>query len=377
MKSGRKDLEQYDWFDIHDHKRGNGSTREGRRRGFFTRSVHIFLIDSRGRILICQRPSSKKTYPSQWTSSAGGHVEKSESYRDAAHRELREELAIRTTLVDAGRFDVVNEHEAAIHHLYVGVLPLGAHITEDASEISRMRFLSLERLWKEAQAHPHRYAPPFLGALYQYVLWKNGPTYVLDFDHTLFDWYRFKQDLQKNLTEKHQISSSIFAKAKSIQESKSIYNIHAHVREIAKLSATKRLATDTKVFFATLPKYLYPDARTLLRRISKKKCERILLTYGDRANQKFFIRGTGILGYFASIIYTSKKGGKVPALKKLLAKPRAVIFVNDDPEETVLIVRELPLVRRIFLVERPDAKFKKIAPNALYLVVRDLRATLD
>ncbi len=58
------------------------------------RSVHIFLVDSKGRIWLEKRAQSTDTFPGYYNSSAAGHVSSGESYMAAAEREALEELGI-------------------------------------------------------------------------------------------------------------------------------------------------------------------------------------------------------------------------------------------------------------------------------------------
>ena len=58
------------------------------------RAVHIFMLDSDGRLWIERRGQSVDTHPGFYDSSAAGHVSKGESYNEAARREALEELGI-------------------------------------------------------------------------------------------------------------------------------------------------------------------------------------------------------------------------------------------------------------------------------------------
>ncbi len=59
------------------------------------RAVHIFLMDSRGRLWIEKRGPNVDTCPLYYDCSAAGHVAKGETYEQAAEREVAEELGIR------------------------------------------------------------------------------------------------------------------------------------------------------------------------------------------------------------------------------------------------------------------------------------------
>lgn len=56
------------------------------------RIVHVLVFNENGEVFLQQRSAKKKFCPGHWSTSAGGHVQKGETYEDAAVRELKEEL---------------------------------------------------------------------------------------------------------------------------------------------------------------------------------------------------------------------------------------------------------------------------------------------
>src|SRR6476469_3563494 len=95
--------------------------------------VHILIGNEHGEILICRRPPNKPSYSGRWTSSAGGHVELGETYKEAATRELKEELGLSLPLQDLGQFKVCDQHGNCVHHLFPAVhfdTPLMANYAE-------------------------------------------------------------------------------------------------------------------------------------------------------------------------------------------------------------------------------------------------------
>jgi len=59
------------------------------------RAVQVFVYNSKGELFIQQRSKEKLRYPNYFCTSVAGHVEPGESYRQAAVRELQEELGIK------------------------------------------------------------------------------------------------------------------------------------------------------------------------------------------------------------------------------------------------------------------------------------------
>jgi len=381
MQNKGKRKEVYDWVDMNDRTIGRGSARAGHHRGFYTRSVHILLTTPTGDVLVCKRPRTKKVYPNQYSSSAGGHVEYGESYRAAARRELKEELGISIPLRSAGRFDVVSDTEKAIHQLYIGHIRNNTSLNFNKDEIDSWHFASVQYLWGDIRRHPQKYALPFQRAFARYIKWKDGPTYVFDFDHTLFDWYRFKRDLESSLERSLEIHPALFQKAKDRQESGGrLYNIRLHLKEVATQSRVplKDIQRRYSLLARALPTYIFRDARTCLRAIQhRKKKSLILLTYGDTENQKLFVRGTGVGGSFDTVLFSKTKKDKAAKLQKILRNPASIVLVNDDPGETQMLHGQLPAIDAIFLVERKTAKYYPIERKPYYTVVQDLSRVLS
>lgn len=71
------------------------------------RIVHVLIFNDKGEIFLQQRSAKKQFRPGHWVTSAGGHVQKGESYLEAAKRELMEELGIETglTVIDESPYD--------------------------------------------------------------------------------------------------------------------------------------------------------------------------------------------------------------------------------------------------------------------------------
>ncbi|KAG8462742.1 hypothetical protein KFE25_004718 [Diacronema lutheri] len=64
------------------------------RDGDWHRSVHVWLVDERGALLVQQRSEHKDTFPGLWDVSCAGHVGAGSEPLAAARAELREELGL-------------------------------------------------------------------------------------------------------------------------------------------------------------------------------------------------------------------------------------------------------------------------------------------
>lgn len=67
---------------------------EAHKIGAWHRSIHIYLINREGELVIQQRSPDKALFPNMWDISVGGHVSAGEKTILSAQRELSEELGI-------------------------------------------------------------------------------------------------------------------------------------------------------------------------------------------------------------------------------------------------------------------------------------------
>lgn len=88
-------MELWDVYDIDRQKTGKTVRRGGTLpEGGFHLVVHICVIGRDGRMLIQQRQPFKEGYPNLWDVTTGGSAVAGENSRQAAHRELFEEIGL-------------------------------------------------------------------------------------------------------------------------------------------------------------------------------------------------------------------------------------------------------------------------------------------
>ena len=92
-------MEKFDLYTADREKTGRTMVRgESTPEGFYRLVVHICIFDSRGRMLIQQRQPFKRGWSNLWDVSVGGCAVAGDSSREAAVRELREELGLSVDL---------------------------------------------------------------------------------------------------------------------------------------------------------------------------------------------------------------------------------------------------------------------------------------
>ena len=96
--------ERVDVVDAKDRVVGASTVRECLQRGLLHRAVAILVSRSDGRVILQQRSKDDSWHPGRWTLSCTGHVRKGEPYREAAVRELREEIGVSADLSLVGKY---------------------------------------------------------------------------------------------------------------------------------------------------------------------------------------------------------------------------------------------------------------------------------
>lgn len=83
------------FVDENDEIIGSGTRREALEKGIIHRIVQIFLVNSKGELLIQKRAHTLSSSPGKWDSSSAGHVDEGEEYIEAAVREVEEEIGVK------------------------------------------------------------------------------------------------------------------------------------------------------------------------------------------------------------------------------------------------------------------------------------------
>ena len=109
------------------------------------RAVSIAVMGSDRRLLVHRRADDKDIWPGMWDMAAGGVVSAGETYEEAAHRELKEELGVAVAdfyHLGEGRF--VDESVALIGRGYLAVHDGPFTFTD--GEIAEVRWVNADQL---------------------------------------------------------------------------------------------------------------------------------------------------------------------------------------------------------------------------------------
>lgn len=125
------------------------------KEGRLHRSIHLWIINDEGEVLLQYRCGDKKLYPNMWDVSVGGHVSTKESSIDALIRETKEELGIDLDLGNVEYFDTIPERlkygdidSNELVDVFIAKQNLGKdEISLQKEEVSDTRWVSIEELF--------------------------------------------------------------------------------------------------------------------------------------------------------------------------------------------------------------------------------------
>ncbi len=209
---------------------------------------------------------------------------------------------------------------------------------------------------------------------------KKDTLWIVDFDYTLFDMYRFMDDLGTLLRREFGVSELIYKKSKVEVQDKALYSFERHLRAIQKGSKLPYQTAMRRVeaLLKRSRRYFFSDAMPFMREIAKQG-EVVLLSHGHTLQQRRKIKASGIEKYCDRVIITFTKAKKAEWIKKLARHRQRVVIVNDDPKETLQMLTALSprtgaIAPRVILIERSAGKYFPIPSHKDYAVVNDLRS---
>lgn len=136
--------------------------------GQFHRISRILLFDDNGRLLIQKRAVNMVVSPGKWDCSAAGHVDEGEDYETAAHREMYEEIGVKTELEEVSYYPTEETINGFLvkrfNKSYKGVINFTPD-NLDYAEVSAVRWISLTDLKTDNANNPEEYSKGLIYAL--------------------------------------------------------------------------------------------------------------------------------------------------------------------------------------------------------------------
>lgn len=152
--------------DQSDNEIGSMEKLEAHEKGILHRAFSIFLLNSKGELLLQQRSEKKYHSPLKWTNTCCSHQRQGETTVNAAKRRLVEELGIEchvknvyTFLYKADVGDGLTEHE--LDHVLIGTWE-NENIPFNREEVQATKFASIEWIENEIKSNPNQFTKWFL-----------------------------------------------------------------------------------------------------------------------------------------------------------------------------------------------------------------------
>lgn len=132
-------------------------------KGFISRVVAVFLLDSEKKFLMCKRASHKDDAADLWDLAVCGNVESGENYEEAMKRELKEELDIECKLEMLEKFyEDVKATKGGILKVFCGVfLGFTDEMPKLNDELVEFRKMSFNEIEDDLEANPEKYCSGF------------------------------------------------------------------------------------------------------------------------------------------------------------------------------------------------------------------------
>lgn len=111
MNKGKEnEMEYLDVLNEKGEKTGKIKLREEcHRDGDWHKVAYIFVVNSKGEIILQKRSKEKATNPNKWTASASGHLSVGDTDLEGAMRELEEEIGVKVNRQELNYLFTVKE----------------------------------------------------------------------------------------------------------------------------------------------------------------------------------------------------------------------------------------------------------------------------
>jgi len=161
--------------DENDNQIGIMEKIEAHEKGLLHRCFSIFILNSKGEMMLQKRADGKYHCGGLWTNTCCSHPKPNEGNKEAAHRRLKEEMGFDCELKEIFNFTYYKkfdngliEHE--FDHVFIGNYDGDPELNSD--EVSDWQWVSPKYLDKDTDSNPNKYTYWFVLA-YKRVFQNN------------------------------------------------------------------------------------------------------------------------------------------------------------------------------------------------------------
>jgi isopentenyl-diphosphate Delta-isomerase len=144
---------------------GCASRSNAHKLGLWHRTIHIWIYNSKGEILVQKRSREKIFYPGKWDISIAGHLSCKEKILDTAAREVKEEIGLKIKKQDLKFFkikkikerfgEIKNNEFANAYFLKYDKEIKNPKLQKE--EVQKIKFISIKKLKKELKENKNKF----------------------------------------------------------------------------------------------------------------------------------------------------------------------------------------------------------------------------
>ena len=167
---------QEDIFDIvdeFDNVIGQKPRSEVHAQGLKHRAVHVLVFNDGNEIFMQKRSASKDTWPGAWDASCTGHVDTGETYLEAAHRELDEELGWQPDRPLEKLFKLPASKETGWEFVWIYRVQYDGPFQLHPDEIECGDWFSRDHIQEWLQQEPEQFASAFRLLWIAFLKWET------------------------------------------------------------------------------------------------------------------------------------------------------------------------------------------------------------
>lgn len=147
-------------IDREDQPIGLMEKQQAHHAGLLHRAFSVFVFNAKNELLIHQRAADKYHSPKLWTNTCCSHPRQNETYEQAAHRRLMEEMGFDCEIEEKFHFIYKAELEEGLYEheldrVFVGYY--NGEIRPAPNEVMDYKWISIETLREDMETHPENY----------------------------------------------------------------------------------------------------------------------------------------------------------------------------------------------------------------------------
>jgi len=177
---------------------------------------------------------------------------------------------------------------------------------------------------------------------------------IFDFDYTLFNPEKLRQDIAKIFPERN-FSDDYQKYFKDKKISFSLNEYRAKLREESGLTENQldqRMVAAEKLL-KNSDKYLFPEALSLLEYYRRQGDRLVLLTFGNKSFQEMKVDNLGIKDLFDEVCFVEDEKKVHSIIESLKDSGEKILIINDNAKESLEMMRKLGGQAELKLIKGP------------------------